>query len=228
MLAVLDSDMPNAAANAIVRLRMPGMGLPVDSTPSLSLATEKAALRKKHRAGRAEHVASLPQRLRALMLNRPPAPVAGMMPEGLTIGLYAPLRDEAPAFGWARWLSENDRHVALPWFASRESPMEFRRWANPFDEEQLTIGPWGALQPLPESEPVVPAIVIVPLLAFTADGHRLGQGGGHYDRWLDANPDVPAIGLAWDCQLADTLPIEAHDRILDAVVTPTRIYEGAI
>jgi len=220
--------MPKETAGVTVRLRMPGMGSPVDSSPPLSPATEKTALRRKHRAARAEHVAALPQGLRALVLNRPPAPVAEMMPEGLTIGLYAPIGDEAPAFGWARWLSENGRRVALPWFESRESPMEFRRWDNPFDEEQLTIGPWGALQPLPESDPVVPAIVIVPLLAFTAEGHRLGQGGGHYDRWLDANPDVPAIGLAWDCQLADTLPMEPHDRILDAVVTPTRIYEGAI
>lgn len=220
--------MPIEAAGVSVRLRMPGMGSPVDSSRPLSAATEKAALRKAHRAARAEHVASLPQGLRALVLNRPPAPVAEMMPEGLTIGLYAPVGDEAPAFGWARWLSENGRRVALPWFESRESPMEFRRWDNPFDEEQLTIGPWGAPQPLPESDPVIPAIVIVPLLAFTAEGNRLGQGGGHYDRWLDANPDVPAIGLAWDCQLADTLPIEAHDRILDAVVTPTRIYEGEI
>lgn len=220
--------MPNAAADDTVRLRMPGMGPPVDSSLPLSPAAEKAALRKKHRAARTEHVASLPQQLRALMLNRPPAPVAEMMPEGLTIGLYAPVGDEAPAFGWARWLSENDRKIALPWFESRDAPMEFRLWANPFVEEQLAIGPWGALQPLADAAPVTPAIAIVPLLAFTAEGHRLGQGGGHYDRWLDANPDVPAIGLAWDCQLADTLPIEAHDRILDAVVTPTRIYEGAI
>jgi len=204
------------------------MGLTVDSSPPLSPTIEKSALRKAHRAARTEHVASLPQGMRALVLNRPPAPVAEMMPEGLTIGLYAPVRDEAPAFGWARWLSEHDRRIALPWFSERESAMEFREWANPFDEEQLTIGPWGALQPLPDAKPVVPAIVVVPLLAFTAQGHRLGQGGGHYDRWLEANPDVPAIGLAWDCQLAETLPLEPHDRILDAIVTPTRIYEGEI
>jgi 5,10-methenyltetrahydrofolate synthetase len=66
----------------------------------------------------------------------------------------------------------------------------------------------------------------VPLVGFTADGQRLGQGGGHYDRWLAAHPDTVAIGLAWDMQLADELPTEPHDRPLAAVVTPTRIYEG--
>jgi len=68
---------------------------------------------------------------------------------------------------------------------------------------------------------------VVPLIAFTADGHRLGQGGGHYDRWLGAHPETPAIGLAWDCQLAEELPVEDHDHPLAAVVTPTRIYASS-
>lgn len=199
----------------------------MDPSPPIPPSNGKAQLRKEFRARRHEHVASLPQGLRALMLHRPPAPVALMMPEGATIGLYYPVGDEAPALGWARWLAENGRLVALPSFTSRESPMEFREWDNPFDEEALAISPWGGLQPL-EGAPVIPDLVVVPLLAFTADRHRLGQGGGHYDRWLDANPQVPAIGLAWDCQIADALPIEDHDRHLTAVVTPTRIYEGSL
>jgi len=73
---------------------------------------------------------------------------------------------------------------------------------------------------------VTPHLAFVPLLAFTARGDRLGQGGGHYDRWLAANPEMLAVGLAWDSQLVDSLPIEAHDRPLSAVVTPTRLYEG--
>jgi 5-formyltetrahydrofolate cyclo-ligase len=71
---------------------------------------------------------------------------------------------------------------------------------------------------------VVPDVLFVPLVGFTADGGRLGQGGGHYDRWLEAHPETKAIGLAWDCQLADDLPREPHDRPLLAVVTPTRLY----
>mgnify|MGYP006195389569 FL=1 len=53
---------------------------------------------------------------------------------------------------------------------------------------------------------------------------RLGQGAGHYDRWLANNPPHAAIGLAWDCQLEESLPIEPHDVPLHAVVTPTRLY----
>lgn len=199
----------------------------MDPSPPVPPPNGKARLRKEFRARRHEHVASLPQGMRALMLHRPPAPVVRMMPEGAMIGLYYPVGDEAPSLGWVRWLAENDRRVALPSFASRESPMEFREWDNPFDEESLAISPWGGLQPS-DGEPVIPDLVVVPLIAFTADGVRLGQGGGHYDRWLDANPNVPAIGLAWDCQIADALPTEDHDRHLAAVVTPTRIYEGSL
>lgn len=192
--------------------------------PANPFADAKAALRRSYRQARAEHVEALPAGLRALMLNRPPAPVVKMIPDGATVGLYYPTGSEAPALGWARWLPANGWPVALPYFHRRDTRMTFRTWANPWDEHALEIGPWRALQPPAEAPEVVPDVVIVPLLAFTANGHRLGQGGGHYDRWLAAHPDAMAIGLAWDCQHAEDLPMEAHDRPLIAVVTPTRIY----
>jgi 5-formyltetrahydrofolate cyclo-ligase len=202
----------------------------VDPSPPIGTAhpaaQAKVALRQACRAKRAEHVATLPAGLHALVLNRPPAPILVRMPEGATVGLYYPSRDEAPSLGWARWLAENGRTVALPWFARGDAAMTFRVWANPFDEGQLLPGPWRALQPAANSPEVVPDVLVVPLVAFTALGHRLGQGGGHYDRWLATHPNVPAIGLAWDCQIVEELAIEPHDRPLTAVVTPTRIYEG--
>jgi len=199
----------------------------VDRLPPVPPSSDKALLRKRYRTRRREYVASLPQGVRHLMLNRPPAHVAQMIPEGAVVGMYYPAGDEAPSLGWTRWLAENGRRVALPAFASRESPMEFREWDNPFDEDALSISPWGGLQPS-SGKRVVPDLVVVPLLAFTARGERLGQGGGHYDRWLSEHPRVHAIGLAWDCQIVDALPVEEHDRHLSAIVTPTRFYEGTI
>jgi 5-formyltetrahydrofolate cyclo-ligase len=49
-------------------------------------------------------------------------------------------------------------------------------------------------------------VLFVPLIGFTAALDRLGQGGGHYDRWLAEHPGAQAIGLAWDAQACDTLP----------------------
>ena len=52
----------------------------------------------------------------------------------------------------------------------------------------------------------------------------IGYGAGHYDSWMGAHPPRVAIGLAWDCQLVDELPMEPHDVPIHAVITPTRMY----
>ena len=186
---------------------------------------EKQHLRAKMRAARREHVATLPQSTRALILMRPPAPVATLLPAGSTIGLYHATPDEAPTHGYARWLYENGRTIALPWFADRKARMRFRIWQYPFDPDGLVDGPFGP-QSADDATETVPKAVIVPLLAFTPDGARLGQGGGHYDRWLADHPKVLPIGLGWDMQCLDSLPCENHDRPLAAVVTPTRFYRS--
>jgi 5-formyltetrahydrofolate cyclo-ligase len=65
-----------------------------------------------------------------------------------------------------------------------------------------------------------PDVVLVPGLAFTAAGDRLGQGGGWYDALLTALPATTfSIGVCWSVQLLDQLFLEPHDRRLDAVVT---------
>ncbi len=82
----------------------------------------------------------------------------------------------------------------------------------------------GLMQPAADAPLVVPEVLFMPLVGFTERGERIGQGGGFYDRWLAAHPATIAIGLAWDMQKVDDLPIEAHDMPLTAVITPTRIY----
>ena len=63
-------------------------------------------------------------------------------------------------------------------------------------------------------------VVVVPGLAFTADGHRLGQGGGWYDRFLVRLPErVLTVGVGFAEQLVDALPVEPHDVPLDLIVT---------
>lgn len=185
---------------------------------------DKQELRRRLRQGRKAHVAGLPGATRALIFMRPPGAVAAAVPEGACVGLYHAVGAEAPARGFARWFAENGRRIALPWFGAAGGAMGFRLWTDPWDDSDLVVGPHGALQPAAQAEAVIPDVVIVPLLGFTADGHRLGQGGGHYDRWLAEHPQVLAIGLAWDAQLVEALPVEPHDRVLAAVVTPTRLY----
>ncbi len=186
---------------------------------------EKHRLRARLRQLRRDHVAALPRQTRALVFMRPPGAIASVIPEGAVVGLYHPTADEAPTRSYAKWLSENGRRIALPWFGSRGQTMGFRHWRDPYADEGLQQGPYNTLQPSADAETLLPEVVFVPLLGFTASGGRLGQGGGHYDRWLAAHPGVLALGLAWDCQLLDTLPTESHDHPLDAVITPTRLYQ---
>lgn len=185
--------------------------------------TTKATLRAKLRTLRRDHVAALDPATRALILHRPPAPLLALVPEGATIGLYHATAHEAPAAGYARFFHERGHPLALPRFAHRGAGMAFAAYTDPYDDQDCEVGPFGLMQP-GEAGLLEPDILFVPLLGFTEDGARLGQGGGHYDRWLAEHPGVPAIGLAWDVQKVAFLPREAHDHPLRAVVTPTRFY----
>jgi 5-formyltetrahydrofolate cyclo-ligase len=72
----------------------------------------------------------------------------------------------------------------------------------------------------PPPDPSHVDVVIVPGTAFTPDGHRLGQGGGWYDRFLpQLRPDCVKIGVCFELQLLAGLPVEDHDVRLDVVVT---------
>lgn len=189
--------------------------------------TAKDTLRKTLRKARREHVYAQPDNVRALLFHRPPAPLVAALPAQTTIGLYHASDFEAPTAGYARFFKEAGHTIALPAFTERNAPMVFREHSDPWDESDLLEGPFGMMQPDVSAPALVPEIVVVPLIGFTTSGHRLGQGGGHYDRWLAEHPEAKAIGLAWDIQLIEpdnALPIEPHDRSVDAVITPTRIY----
>ncbi|MGB3377742.1 MAG: 5-formyltetrahydrofolate cyclo-ligase [Allopontixanthobacter sediminis] len=186
--------------------------------------TSKAALRTSLRKARREHVASLPASIQALLFKRPPQPVMDLIPADAVIGLYHAANAEAPAAGYARFFFEAGHQVALPRLGAEAGAMAFCAHTDPCEQSDLEPGPHELMQPRADAPVVTPAAVFVPLIAFTEDGHRLGQGGGYYDRWLAAHPDVIAVGLGWDMQLIGNLPAEAHDKRLDAVVTPTRIY----
>lgn len=71
-------------------------------------------------------------------------------------------------------------------------------------------------------------VVLLPLVAFDAQGHRLGMGGGFYDRTLANVHSLPRpphlIGLAHDCQLVDAVPVEAWDVPLPMIATPSHIW----
>ena len=89
--------------------------------------------------------------------------------------------------------------------------------------EDLREGRYGVLSP-PTDRPARPLergdLVLAPGVAFDAAGRRLGRGGGHYDRALAAAPaGVVALGVGFDFQRIDEVPVEAEDVPVDAVLT---------
>lgn len=61
-------------------------------------------------------------------------------------------------------------------------------------------------------------LAVIPGVAFTADGQRLGRGRGYYDRLLSRLPDVHKVGICWPFQLISSLPAEPHDLPMDAII----------
>ena len=62
------------------------------------------------------------------------------------------------------------------------------------------------------------SVIVVPGVAFTRSGQRLGRGGGFYDRFFERFPNIHKIGIAFSCQIVDTLPIDDYDIAMDEVV----------
>ena len=88
---------------------------------------------------------------------------------------------------------------------------------------QLVPGAYGLPEPggdCPEIAPEAIDVVLVPGTAFDAGGGRIGQGGGYYDRFL---PGTRAyrIGVCHDFALLGSVPMQAHDQRMDAVVCPS-------
>jgi len=72
----------------------------------------------------------------------------------------------------------------------------------------------------PPPDPGSLDLVVVPGTAFTPAGHRLGQGGGWYDRFLPlVRPGCVTVGVGFELQVLPSLPVEPHDVVLDIVVT---------
>ena len=191
---------------------------------SSEIKQQKAAIRKALRKARREHAASLPREVSALVFRAPPGPIRELIPAGATIGLYRNDPGEAPSGGYARYFMEAGHTIALPRIDALEDPMVFHVHTDPYGESDLAEGRMGLMQPAAVSPVVEPQVLFMPLVGFTERGERIGQGGGFYDKWLAAHPGTIAIGMAWDVQLVDELPVEDHDMPLTAIITPTRIY----
>ena len=153
-------------------------------------------------------------------------------PAGKTVAVYWASKYEVPTRNIIRALVRQGLHIALPRVDVVGEPMTFRAWQfnddadNNFGLERDARRMWA---PSISAAAVNPDYILVPLTAFDGDTlHRIGKGGGDFDRTLRRqrviNPYVQCIGLALAAQQAHTpWPVESTDEPLDLVVTEREV-----
>ncbi len=140
---------------------------------------------------------------------------------GAVVSGYAAIGEELDPLPLLKRLAGEGYRVVLPVIVQQGAPLKFRQW-----EPGTPLQPGSFSVPVPgEDAPVLrPEILLVPLLAFDAEGFRLGYGAGFYDRTLAglrARGRITAIGIAFDEQRLEAVPKDAYDEQLDWVLTPS-------
>lgn len=160
---------------------------------------------------------SLCRRIRKEIGNEPKV-ITGYMPRHDEANIL-PLLEELLSEGW---------QIFLPAFEGKS--FVFRQL---LDFAELKPGALSIPEP-PHTAPLLDPhkldIALIPARAYTAKGDRLGRGNGGYDFWIrkqrELNPQTKMIGVALECQILQSIPMEAHDEHVDMVIT-ARGVEGA-
>ena len=130
------------------------------------------------------------------------------------IALYASLPDEVESFDFITTMATRKR-VVLPRVAGDD--MDF----YPYHADGLSIGSFGISEPQ-GTTPIAPEeidVIIVPGVSFTRSGIRCGRGKGYYDKYLSRHGfRATKIGVCYSEQLAERIPAEPHDIIMDDVI----------
>jgi 5-formyltetrahydrofolate cyclo-ligase len=144
---------------------------------------------------------------------------------GMIVSGYSPIRNEIDPAPLMRKLAEAGAKLALPAVLARGKSLAFRAWSP---DDRLMLGPLGIPEPSPAAAELVPDIMLIPLAAFDASGHRIGYGAGHYDytlAHLRKVKAVVAIGIAFAVQQIKAIPALPHDVALDYVLTEKKVFD---
>ena len=130
------------------------------------------------------------------------------------VALYASLPDEVYSLEAVEYLSDSKR-VLLPRVCGDD--MDF----YPYLAGTLSTGAFGISEPQ-VGQAVCPAeidVIVVPGVAFSAEGKRLGRGKGYYDRYMSRDGfRATKVGVCYAEQIADDIPTELHDITMDCVI----------
>jgi 5-formyltetrahydrofolate cyclo-ligase len=148
------------------------------------------------------------------------------------VSAYVAVRGELDPSTAIEALRAEGATVVLPRIGARRPPRLAFHVVTAAGE--LCAGPFGLTEPLATCAEVPVAdidVMLMPGLAFDASGRRLGYGGGYYDgaaRELRASHGGLLVGFAYDFQVVDACPAEAHDVAVDLVVTERRVLDARV
>ena len=145
--------------------------------------------------------------------------------------VYLSTRDEVATDHIVALALSQGKRVAAPRTLREKECIEAWTFSSLAD---VVPGEWGIREPRKMSQDghasaVIPCaefdLILVPGLAFTMAGDRLGYGGGFYDRYMQTCPaGVSRVGLSYDLQLCAALPVEDFDQKLDVIITPSTTF----
>lgn len=147
-----------------------------------------------------------------------------------TLMLYMPIACEVDLTALMLRCFQESRTICVPrvdWDHHRMWPVQIHR----FDDKSFQMDRYGLRMPDPSDPPAPPEAIdlaVIPGLGFDVRGYRLGRGGGYYDRFLS----LPAfggrkMGLCFDQQIIDRVPVAEHDVRMDLIVTDRRVITTA-
>ncbi|MGP2494252.1 5-formyltetrahydrofolate cyclo-ligase [Mesorhizobium sp. PUT5] len=146
---------------------------------------------------------------------------------GAIVAGFWPMRTEVDVRPALFALREKGARLCLPAILDRTT-IAFRELVRGAPMVEMAFGTVG---PHAEAAVLDPSVLLVPLAAFDARGHRIGYGAGYYDRAiskLHGNGLRPRlIGVAFDCQKVERVPEEDHDVVLDEILTESGLRRFA-
>jgi 5-formyltetrahydrofolate cyclo-ligase len=166
-------------------------------------------IREQKRAMTEEQIVTASARLGELFLSCP------QYKQAKTIYGYLPYNQEVRTVPMLEQAMKEGKRVAVPKCYGDEMRFIYMDDLSKVEKGYANIPEPIADDPVADDKT---ALVLMPGMAFTKDGKRMGYGGGFYDKFLASEPDHPTVALCYDFQMVEDLPTEDYDIPVDCVL----------
>lgn len=146
-----------------------------------------------------------------------------------TVLIFYSMEEEVRTQGIITRAGNEGKKIAFPRMQGKDIVFHY---VSRNSGDSLEMHPYGVREPEASSPECIPsqkdtALLITPGLGFTPKGLRLGRGRGFYDRYITRYRDfLDIVGIAFNCQIVNIIPVEPHDQPIPLILTPSKIYRS--